>query len=169
MNDRVVQREAQEYASDLRGRDDEHGLSDAEAECLRELLGRSEAFSHLVRAQQAAVLVDQEMVGVEEGISAKAHDGAHQQGEAIDELVQHMASDTEAIIALARELYDDGTWSPVVDVYRAGYQCVEDLQEADLQAVIADAGMHPAVAEEIVAAANALGRTAREIERRHDD
>ena len=119
MNDRVVQREARNIASDLRGRDDEHGLSDAEAECLRDLLGRSEAFTHLVRAQQAAVRVDQEMVGVDEGIHNKARDGAYQCGEAIDELVQEMVSDAEAIIALARELYDDGTWAPVVDVYRA--------------------------------------------------
>jgi len=156
MNDRVVQREARDIASDLRGRDGENGLSDAEAECLRELLGRSEAFTHLVRAQQAAVLVDQEMIGVDEGVCRKAHNGAHQQGEAIDELVQHFVTDAEAIIALARELYDDGTWGPVVDVYRAGYQSVEDLQEADLQELIADAGMHPAVAEELVESARAL-------------
>jgi hypothetical protein len=169
MNDQVVRSEASNIASDLRGRDDKHGLSDSMAECLRDLLHRSDAFGELVTAQQAAVRVEHDMPGVDEGVHTKARDGAYQCGEAIDELVQHMASDTEAIIALARELYDDGTWSPVVDVYRAGYQCVEDLQEADLQAVIADAGMHPAVAEEIVAAANALGRTAREIERRHDD
>jgi len=44
----------------------------------------------------------------------------------------------------------------VVDVYRAGYQSVEDLQEADLQELIADAEMHPAVAEELVESARAL-------------
>jgi hypothetical protein len=156
MNDRAVQREARDITSDLRGRDDEHGLSDAEAECLRDLLQRSDAFGELVRAQQAAVRVEHDMDGVDESVHTKAHDGAYQCGEAIDQLVQHTVGDAESIITLARELYDDGTWGPVVDVYRAGYQSVENLQAADLQQLIADAGMHPAVAEEIVEAADTL-------------
>ena len=148
VDDRVVQRKAREWARDAA---DEYDLSDAEWECLQDLLASSEAFAYLATAQQAAVRVDEDLDGVDEAIHAKACGGAQQHGDALDQLIGAFVDDARKIVALAEAIDRNAPWGAMVDVYQAGYQTVSKLRAVDKQRLIADAEIAPALADRIEA------------------
>lgn len=151
VDDRTVAQEARRIARDARSTKD---LSDAESECLRDLLQSDDAFALLVTAQQNAVLVDSDEHDVDAETAGLARGAAANAGHAIDRIVEDRIEEAETVVALADQLGDPATWGVVIDCYRAGYQSVAAVRNADLEELIADSGIHPEVAESIKATAD---------------
>ncbi len=143
----IVQRKARLWARDEAS---ERDLSDAEQECLRDLLQSDEVFGQLVTAQQNAVALtsgeDDDLVDVVD----HASDAAGELGEAIDIVLDKRVEEAREIVALAEAASELGTWGVFIKLYRAGYTSVEDLQTVS-ESDLADAGAHPSVAAEIKA------------------
>lgn len=146
MNSHTVAREARQIADDARKT---KGLSDPEAECLRDLLQDDEAFSLLVTAQQSSVKVSTDYHDVDEEIEGLARKGAGALGKAIDEVVADRIEDAEAIVALASKGGAGLTWSVAMQLYQAGFETVESLQEAELHDFVAETAMAPELAERV--------------------
>lgn len=154
VDDRVVQRKAREWARDTA---DEYDLSDAEWECLQDLLSSNEAFACLTTAQQAAVSIDEDLPRVDEEIHAQAREGAQHHGDALDQLIEALVDDAQEIVALAEAIDENATWGVMIDVYQAGYQSVSKLRAVDQQELIADAGIPPSYAARIKAEIGTAG------------
>jgi len=148
-NGRTVRNESRSIAADARQTRD---FSDAEAECLRDLLAYDEAFAQLVTAQQAAVLVDvDEHDSVDEGTATLARDGAQAQGDAIDRVVEERIEDAQAIVTFADDAGEAITWSVASTLYRHGFTSVDDVRAASQQDLITEGGVGPSLAARIKA------------------
>lgn len=143
--DRMAQKEAANIARDARTTRD---LSDAESECLQDVLASDEVFAHLVTAQQAAIdaayQADQRDL---DGLENQARKGATPLGEAIDDVVEGYIEDVGLICDLADEC--STSWTVATKLYYAGYRDGEFVRTADLHELIADSGIAPTIAEEI--------------------
>lgn len=148
MDDRTVAQEAGQVARDARTT---KGLSDAESECLADLLKRDEAFGLLVTTQQQAALVDTDDHRVDELTAHLAAMAAGSAGRAIDRLVEARIEEAQEIVALAKAVDEPAPWGVMVDVYRAGYETIEALHGVDRAVLVADAGLAPTVAEDVLA------------------
>lgn len=147
VDDQLVRTEASNIAADARKTRD---LSDAESECLRDLLASDEAFGALVTAQQNAVLVDED---VDEDVDWLATDAADKLGRAIDLRIDVKIAQAKDVIALA---YDDAageslTWTVAMQLHQAGFTTVTDLREADQQELIDEADIAPSLAARLKA------------------
>ena len=148
MDDRTVAREARRSARDQQEAND---LTDAETECLRDLLKSDEAFSALATAQQNAVLVDEDC-DVPTNVVKNARGAAEHLATCRELVVHERVQDALTIVALAEAIYPKRIiWGPLIDVYRAGFETVEDLQAVSQQELTATAGIPPSVAERIKA------------------
>lgn len=151
MNDRVVSQKARFIARDeARARD----LSDAEWECLEDLLKRDEAFGQIVTAQRAGVSLNEDDYRIDEQTADLAHEAADRLADARERVVEQRVEESKEIVALARLVDRPAPWGVMIDVYLAGFQTAEELREADLHELVAEAGIAPAIAERIRAAVN---------------
>lgn len=148
MNRDAVRSEARHIADDARETRD---LSDAGAECLRDLLRSDEAFGQLVTAQRAAVSVDADDHDVDEPIEALARKGATPLGTAIDLLVDDRIADAQAVVALTKAVDTDLPWGQALKLHQAGVETVDDLRDAE-QADLVDAGVPRSTAARVTAA-----------------
>lgn len=148
MDDRQVATEARQIAHDARQTKD---ISDAESECLCDLLQSDEAFGKLVTAQQAAVAIDADRFDVDAEIERLAQAGAAPLGDAVDRVISDQIKKAEAIVEFADAAGDPVTWSVAMTLYQSGYTSVDDLREASLHDFVADAAMAPELADRIKA------------------
>jgi hypothetical protein len=146
VNEDAVRSEARHIADDAR---EAHNLSDAEAECLRDLLKSDEAFGQLVSAQRAAVSVDADQHDIEKNTESLAREGAAPLGNAIDQIVELRISDAQAIVELSNDL--PVPWGRTMQLYRGGFRTIEDLKNATQQDLIEDAGVGPSIAARVKA------------------
>jgi hypothetical protein len=132
-------------------------LDDAERECLIDLCRSDDRLVDLIVAHQR---LDNIPTAVGDFPPGRVHDHAREArgevNEAIGRLVEVHQRLAREIVALARNIWADtdqaGGWGPIVDVYMAGYEDVTQIRAAGREELVADAGLHPDVAAEIVEA-----------------
>jgi len=124
------------------------GLSDAECECLQDVLASDELFVHLVTAQQAAIDAAYHADHRDfDDLETLARKGATPLGEAIDDVVEGYIEDVGLICDLADAC--STSWTVATKLYYAGYRDSEAVRTADLHELIADSGIAPTIAEAI--------------------
>jgi hypothetical protein len=134
VNESTVRSVAKGIARDARKTKD---LTDAEAECLRDLLASDEAFAFLVTAQQSAVMFDNGGFDVDDETVELAIDAAGQLGDALDRVVDDHLEDARAIEGL-RQTVDAIVGIEAYHLFKVGIESIEDLHEAS-QSELADA------------------------------
>lgn len=140
VEDRIVRNEASNIAADaIKTRD----LSDAESECLRDLLAGDEAFGALVTAQQNAVLVDADEHDINKDMQSMAAAGAGQIGDAIDWIIDKRIEQAREIVALAECGPDVLSWGWALQLYQGGFQSLEAIRTAEQATLVAETGMSP--------------------------
>lgn len=145
----TVTRKASENARDAQSAFD---LSDAERECLEDILRSDEAFGRLVTAQQAAVGVRPGDFRIDEETGEHATAAAGHLGTALDRVLSDRVEDAKHAVELAKAEGMDLPWLQGLILYEAGYRSVDDLRDATQDVLIQDAGIPPATAAKITAA-----------------
>lgn len=145
MNSNLVERKVRAITQDTQNARD---LSDAETECLEDLLRGDEVIWNLITAQQSCtrLYADDEADG---HIEARARDAASDLGPAIDYRVDQLLADAQAIVEFADEV-DELEWGVTISLYASGFESVADLRAATQSALI-EAGANRSLAARIKA------------------
>jgi hypothetical protein len=131
---------------------DQHDLDDTEREVLVDLLRGDDQYVDLQQAAQRCELHQPSHQPDEGSVGAAVEGASAELQRALDMIAEQYRRDAEAIASLARDVYGKGgAWGPMIDLYQSGYVSVDGIRSAGRASLVA-AGLHPDVAEEIIAA-----------------